>query len=98
MIDLQIKDLATGGVTPRFLLLMPRAIDTLILEVAGMTAEHALDRTRADGSIVYRGLEVVCAPWLARFTPVHVVGSVAEELDVYHLHLKRSSDAPVQPA
>ncbi len=97
LIDIQIKDLMVGGLTPKFITLMPRALDVLILEVSGETGQHAMDRTSADGTIVYRGLEVVVVPYLSRLTPICVVGSVAEELDVYHLKVKKERDATVQP-
>lgn len=97
MISAQIKDLDLGGLTPKFILLLPRALEVLILEVSGEIGLQALDRTRADGSIFYQNIEVIVAPYLYRFTPVCVVGSVAEEMDVYHLKVKKERDAAVQP-
>lgn len=93
MIETQIKDLAQGGLVPRYIALTPRALEVLLLEVAGEDGLRDLDRTRADGTVLFRSLEVVVVPYMNRFTPICVVGAVQEEMDVHQLKVKKERDA-----
>ena len=80
IIDFQITDLGKGGMVPRYVVLTARALDLLIQEVG--ESLDAIDQTRGDGLCTFRNLELVVSE-MNRFTPVCVVGSVHDEMNLY---------------
>lgn len=89
IIALQVADLLGAGVTPRYLTLTARALEQLIKEVHADLGEQAsLKLQQAEPTITYQDMEVIVAE-MSRFYPIHVSGTVRDEMDFYNLKVRK---------
>lgn len=89
MVAHQVAGLVRTGVIPRYLILTARALDLLVKEVHAEQGELAAAAlTQAESVVTYANLEVVVAD-LGRMEPVTVSGTVAEEMDLFNLKVKK---------
>lgn len=90
IIAFQVKDLLGAGVTPRYLVISPRALDLLVKEVHAEQGEKAsMALLQADATVSYQDMEVVAAD-LPMLCPILVTGIVREMWDLYNLKVRKT--------
>lgn len=90
IIAFQVKDLLGAGVTPRYLVISPHALDRLVKEVHAEQGEQAsLALLQADAHVTYQDLEIVLTD-LPMLCPILVTGIVREMWEIRNMKVRKN--------